>query len=191
MRRRIVVFIIIICALLFVSCNDFMPKPTGYPRIDRMKTEMDTFDCPEFSFSYPSSIEIKEIKSDTESGFWFNIIYSEYDATVYCTYLPINKTNLGQLLNGSYNLAYSHVSKADGIQQTQFTDSVHHMHGIIYDIKGGVASPVQFYVTDSTSNFLRGSLYFDQIVKPDSIAPIVKLIREDIAGIMETLRWKR
>lgn len=189
MRSGIVVFII--CALLLISCNDYLPKPAGYPRIDRVKNELNTFTCPDFSFSYPASVEIKEVKKEAESGFWFNMIYSEYDAIIYCTYLPVDKVNLRSLLNESYHLAYSHVSKADGILQTQFTDSLYHISGIIYDIKGAVASPVQFYVTDSTSSFLRGSLYFNQRVKTDSIAPVVKIIREDIVEIMETLRWKR
>lgn len=188
---KIKALLFIIYVLSFTACNDYMPKPAGYPRIDRQRSEMQTFDSSRFSFLYPASVEIREVKKEAQSGYWFNLVYTEFDATIYCTYLPTNKTNLGQLLNESYHLAYSHASRADGIEQVQFADSLNHMCGIIYDIKGAVASPIQFYLTDNTSNFLRGSLYFNQTVRADSIVPVVKFIREDIVGIMKTLKWKR
>ena len=85
--------------------------------------------------------------------------------------------------------AYSHAVKAESISQTQFSDSLKHLSGLIYDIKGSVASPVQFYVTNSSSRFMRGALYFDDVVKSDSIAPVVAFLRDDIVRMMESLQW--
>lgn len=168
-----------------------MPKPAGFPRIDRSNNETNTFSSLAFSFYYPASVKIEEVKKEGTAGLWFNMNYPQYDATIYCTYLPVDGTNVAQFLDESYRSAYGHVSKADGILQTQYENSLHHTVGVLYDIKGSVASPIQFYITDSVSNFFRGSLYFNHAVKPDSVAPIVQYIREDIVSMMETLKWVR
>lgn len=188
MKREIP--LLILCALFFASCNEYTPKPAGYARIDRFENKLDTFSCFGVSFLYPVSVKIHEVSDEDKTGSWFNLYYPEYDATIFCTYLPIDQISLGKILDESYQLAYSHVAKADGIQQTQYTNPLQLTSGILYDIKGAVASPVQFYITDSISNFLRGSLYFNNEVKPDSVAPVVQYIREDIINMMETLKWK-
>lgn len=189
MRKKARLFLLSL--VLFVSCNEYTPKPTGYSRIDKEYEKRIQIDYPEFSFLYPASIQLMEVNRDAESVSWFNIVYPKYNATIYFTYLPVNKADLPHLLDESYQLAYGHVSKAEGIFQTQYSDSLSQTTGIIYDIKGSVASPLQFYITDNTSNFLRGSLYFNQEIKPDSIAPVIQFIREDIVGMMESLKWKK
>lgn len=189
MRKKIEFFII--CVLISFSCSENMPKPAGFPRVDRSNSRIDTFSCYAFTFHYPASVKIEEVKKESTLGLWFNMNYIEYDATIYCTYIPVNRVNIAHFLDESYQSAYGHVLKADGVLQTQYEDSLHHTAGILYDIKGSVASPIQFYITDSVSNFFRGSLYFNHTVKPDSVAPIVQYIREDIVGIIETLKWVR
>jgi len=175
---------------LFLSCNEYTPRPAAYPRVDRPGFDYLRFDNTAFSFLYPADAKIEEVKIGDKSGYWFNILYTQYNATVYCTYLTIDKRSLTKALDDSYQLAYTHTSKAEGISQSEYTDSLNHKTGIIYDIKGLVAVPVQFYITDNNSNFLRGSLYFDQQVNVDSVAPIVNYIRADIVSLMESLKWK-
>jgi gliding motility-associated lipoprotein GldD len=60
----------------------------------------------------------------------------------------------------------------------------------MYEITGNAASQIQFHVTDSTKNFIKGSLYF--YVKPnyDSVLPAVSYIKEDVLRLIETLEWK-
>ncbi|MCR5455573.1 MAG: hypothetical protein K6F33_11355, partial [Bacteroidales bacterium] len=65
-----------------------------------------------------------------------------------------------------------------------------HVYGLLYGIKGNVASPLQFYITDSTRHFLRGSLYFNCSPNKDSLAPSVEFVRQDIERLFETLIWK-
>lgn len=173
-----------------LSCNEYTPKPKGYQRVVRPQVEVIKFSGTKFSFLYPGDTYIEPLTSEAEPELWFNLHYKQYNATLHFTYIPLSTRNLNEILDDSYRLAYSHVSMAQGISQTQFSDSLHHTFGIMYDIQGSVASPVQFYVTDNTSNFLRGSLYFDQMVKSDSVAQVVSFIRNDIVHIMESLEWK-
>jgi len=46
-------------------------------------------------------------------------------------------------------------------------------------------------LTDSTRNFFRGALYFNNVPNKDSIAPMENYIREDVIRIMESFEWKR
>jgi gliding motility-associated lipoprotein GldD len=60
----------------------------------------------------------------------------------------------------------------------------------LYEIRGDAASSVQFYLTDSTRHFLRGSLYFNVQPNADSLAPVIDFFMEDIMHLIETLEWK-
>lgn len=187
MKIRILHFLFV---LFFVSCSDYTPKPKGYSRMDKKTYDLMEFKGSEFSFLYPSGAKIEYLDSKDKSEIWFNIIYPSYHATIYCTYIPLEKQGISKMLEDSHRLAYSHVVKAESISQSQFLDSLGHPVGLIYDIKGAVASPVQFYVTDNTSNFMRGSLYFDNVINPDSLSPVISYLRDDIVNMIESFEWK-
>ena len=63
------------------------------------------------------------------------------------------------------------------------------MYGILYDIHGNSASNLQFFVTDSSNHFLRGSLYFNTIPNSDSLQPIKQHIKDDLQILIESLNW--
>ena len=85
----------------------------------------------------------------------------------------------------------NHITKADAINEQPFINHENKVFGILYDLKGNTASAVQFYVTDSTRHFLRGSLYFSAEPNADSLAPVIDFFREDIIHLIETLKWKK
>lgn len=142
------------------------------------------------SFLISDAAIIEPVDNDKKNEIWFNINYPQYHATIYCSYLPVDRKELHHMLEDSYKLAFSHASKADGIKQSSYSNDDHKTSAILYDIEGQVAVPVQFFVTDSTANFFRGSLYYNGIVNPDSVAPVTGYLREDIIRIIETLKWK-
>lgn len=184
--------LLILFVVVFISCNnEYTPKPKGYQRIERHVSMDKKFDMPLFSFSYPNDINIAEERIVNEREYWFNILYPEYNVTLYCSYLPVTKETLPSVIEDSYRFAFGHSSMAEGISQTVFSDSLTHNSGIIYDIQGTVAVPLQFYITDNKTNILRGSAYFDKAVNRDSVAPVVPFIKEDVLRLMETLEWKK
>ena len=69
-------------------------------------------------------------------------------------------------------------------------DSVR-VFGTYFEVEGDVASPMVFYLTDSTANFLYGSLYFDARPNADSLAPVTERIRQDMRHLMGTVRWMK
>lgn len=179
--------------LLIVSCREVaVPRPKGYFRIDLPSHDYVTFnndngqknDLP-LSFEYPSYGKI----SNPGPG-WFNIDFSSYDASIYLTYKDI-KNNLDTLLEQTYKMNFhNHITKADAINEQLISDPERRVYGILYDLKGNTATSVQFFLTDSTRHFFRGSLYFYAEPNPDSLAPVTDFFREDIIHIIETLKWK-
>jgi len=178
-----------ILLILFISCQDYTPKPIGYSRIEFPESKIIKYSFSDYSFDYPDYIIIDTLYSHIQSQYWFNIVYSQFNAVVHCTYLNITKDKLPQVLEDSYHLAYSHALKADGITQKLYANEEVNVSGIMYEIDGDVATPIQFFVTDSIRHFLRGSFYYTNKVDRDSVLPITDLVREDIRRMMNTFSW--
>lgn len=175
-----------------------MPKPRGHFRIglpDRkyvlFKENSETKSNIPLEFEYP---EYGNLTFHAEKGAdpgWFNIEFPAYKAKIYLTYKDV-KNDLDSLLDQSYDLnVKNHVSKADAIKEQVFSNKEHKVYGILYDLKGNTASAVEFYVTDSVSHYLRGSLYFASEPNADSLAPVIDFFRTDIIHMIETLKWKK
>ena len=61
-----------------------------------------------------------------------------------------------------------------------------------FDVDGPVASPIQFYLTDSLQqqHFIRGAFYFNSRAEPDSLAPVLSFIKEDIQVMLQSFQWE-
>jgi len=176
--------------LLLISCQDYTPKPTGYNRIEPQEAEIKEYIFPAFSFNYTSAVRIDTLKSPQNEELWFNIVYPQYNAVIYCTYFPITRQSLPQALEDSYHMAYSHTLRASGINQKLYNDSSNQVSGTVYEIEGNVATPAQFFVTDSVNNFLRGSFYYSAKINADSVAPVTEFITKDIENMISSFRWR-
>ena len=119
---------------------------------------------------------------------WIDLKYPEHHATIHITYKKINN-NIFQLVEDSRNMVYKHTIKADAINEKTYLNKEHNTYGTLYDIQGETASSVQFHITDSVSNFIRGALYFHVNPNQDSLKPIINYLRADIIQIMESLQW--
>lgn len=180
--------------VLLCSCKEKEhkqePKSVAYPFIERAGNGSVEYQNKKLSLRVSDAAVVKPIDNNEKPGIWFDISYPQYKATIYCSYLPITKETFYDAVEDSYKLAFSHASRADGIRQTAYENREHNTSGIVYEIEGGVAVPIQFFVTDSVSNFFRGSLYYDTLVNPDSVAPVTAYLREDIVAMIESLEWR-
>ncbi|MEI7724387.1 MAG: gliding motility lipoprotein GldD [Bacteroidota bacterium] len=178
--------------LLASSCSDsYTPKPRGYFRIDLPKRAYQVFDTTfPYTFEYPDYAIITADSSKMAEPYWINISYKPFNATLHFSYKVI-KGNLTQYLNDSHTLVNKHIPKANAISQREFLDPVHRVFGLVYDIRGAdAASPYQFYLTDSVSEFVRGALYFNRTPNNDSLAPVIDFLKTDIEHMINTFRWR-
>jgi gliding motility-associated lipoprotein GldD len=182
----------VIISLIPVICcqRHYTPKPTGYLRIDLPEKAYRVYDstCP-FTFEYPLYGKITFDTSRLAEPCWINIEFPQFGGKIHISYKNVNK-NLNTYIEDSRTLAYKHTVKADAISETLYSDEARKVYGLLYGIKGDAASNVQFYVTDSTRHFLRGSLYFNTQPNADSLAPVINFIQSDIIHLIETLKWK-
>lgn len=177
----------ILISLVFVSCNtNILPKPKAYLSLEYPKKEYT-----KLSLERPYSFEV--LKNTTlvdDKNNWLKINYPNLKASIDITYRPV-ENNLNELLAEAEKLVFKHAVKAEQIIPKDFVNPKRRVFGSLYEITGNAASHLQFHVTDSTNNFIKGSLYF--YVKPnyDSILPAVSYIQEDILRLIETLEWKK
>lgn len=178
--------VILLFSFLLVSCGDeTVPKPKGQLRLDYPEATYGFLagSCP-FSFDINDAVKIKSKETCS-----FELNYPKMKATIYVTYKPVND-NIDDLLRDAQKLTYDHVIKADDILEQPFINTKKKVYGMFYEVGGNAATNAQFYVTDSTKNFVVGSLYFYAKPNYDSILPAADYVKNDIRKIMETIEWK-
>ena len=182
---------IILLLQLGACTGDYMPKPHGYFRIDFPQKEYRSLDTDfPYTFEYPVYSKIVPDSSSLAEPFWINIVFPAFHAQVHISYKKING-DLKDYLEDSRTLVNKHIPKATSISQREYADPVNKVYGLVYNIKGSeAASTCQFYLTDSTRNFLRGALYFDLVPNNDSLSPVIDFLKTDIERMVSTFRWK-
>lgn len=186
---------IIICLFLtgfFYSCADTpTPRPYGYFRVDLPKHQYEKFDSAALPFLFDKSTAatVKPGHGKSENN-WIDIQYQKLNGTIYCSYKPVN-SNLFQLLEDTREIVYKHSIRADEITETPYENPERRVFGILYELTGNTASPVQFVLTDSAKHFFRGALYFNKVPNKDSIAPMAEYVCNDMVRLMESFEWKK
>ena len=178
---------------LFSSCDSkqYQPKPRGYFRIDFPEKEYVRLDSMSYySFEYPTYTTITPDYHSLQEKEWINVEYPSHKGTIHISYKTVND-NLDAYLEDSYYMMTKHISRAMGIRDSVIINPERDVYGLVYFLEGeGVASPMQFYLTDSVSHFMRGSLYFNVKTNNDSLAPVIDFIIDDVRHLIETVEWK-
>ncbi|MCF8224596.1 MAG: gliding motility lipoprotein GldD [Bacteroidales bacterium] len=182
---------LLLALLMLYSCRqNYTPKPAGYLRIDYPEKNYSMFrGAGPYEFKYPVYAKVLPNTAENSEPYWYDVYFPGFDGTIHLSYKRINN-NLSEYIADTRTLVYKHTSRADGIVEIQFLDTADKRYGIIYDLQGEVASPVQFFVTDSTEHFLRGSLYFNTTPNRDSLDPVIDFVRKDIEYMVESVKWK-
>jgi gliding motility-associated lipoprotein GldD len=181
-----------ICFLFSCSEEDevFTPKPKAFMRIEFPEKKYITYDstCP-FTFDMPNYSVISYDKNANHEPCWFNVNYIPFHAQLHISYKSLNN-NLRNMVEDSRELAIKHQIKASGLEQSEVIIDSNKVYGLIYDISGNTASSMQFYLTDSSKHFLRGSLYFNVAPNIDSLQIVVDFLKKDIHQMIKSFRWK-
>jgi gliding motility-associated lipoprotein GldD len=186
---------ILLTTLLFSACGgspDYSPKPRGYFRINFPKKEYQTYNegCP-FTFDYP---KYAKMEPDTKPGAkpcWQNMQFPDFNGTLHLSYEHINsKKEFNELIEDAHKLSFKHTVKATSIDEGVIAYPEKKVYGIYYTIDGNAASSIQFYLTDSTRNYIRGALYFNSEPKLDSIQPVLNFVKKDVNVMIKSFRWK-
>ena len=203
--------LITICQL---SCNStYTSKKRGYYNIPFPERKYLPFNWEgyPYSFEYPSYAKI--IKDTTyfdaspENPYWINIDFPQFGGRIFLTYKVVGgkamyklrqadgkyKDSAGinvfdNMVNDAFNLTNKNESIASSIKDS-FMHTVNGLTGIYFRVGGNAATAKQFFLTDTTKNFLRGALYFDVTPNADSLKPVQDFLQADIDHLINTFRW--
>ena len=175
------------------SADNYVPKPKGYPRLDLPKPEYVLLSPTHpYQFEYNKIARILPDTFARSEPHWIFINYPAYKASVQLTYKPVRNdfNRLKAMLEDAYKLAARHNIKAYAIEQRKIRLKSG-LEASLIDLAGEVPSQFQFVVTDSTTHFLRGALYFNTATENDSLQPVIQYIRQDMMHLLNTLKWRK
>ncbi len=203
MHRCLMSFFIGIMMLGLFSCGDgevaYTPKPRSYPKVDLPERSYQSFKesyC-DFTFQYPSFAKVEQdlkfFEGKPKHACWFDIVYPSLNGRIHCSYIELNANKndtFEKMITDAHKMAKEHIVKAEYIDEYPIRKN-NNVSGMVFEIDGPAASPFQFYLTDSVTHFLRGSVYINSRAEPDSLKPIVDYIKVDAAYLLSTFKWKK
>lgn len=194
-------FIPMVLYFLFIGCQTdknevITPKPRMYPFVElpahQYEKVTEKSDC---GFIFRKSVYATIYDRSTffdeelQNTCWFDLKYKDLNANVHFTYYPIGREHkYDELTNESFRMVYEHSTVASAIKEIPILKDGHET-GMSFYLRGPVASPYQFFMSDTTTHFLRASLYFETRPNPDSIAPVLDYILTDMDTLIKSLQW--
>lgn len=165
-----------------------------------------------YSFEYPVYGEIVQdttyFDSTPENPWWYNIDFPDFNARIFLSYKVIGgrakfkvqqpsglyKDSTGinefdKLVSDAFKLTDKNQTVATSLNDSLFT-TPNGITGVYFEVGGNAATGRQFFVSDTTKNFLRGALYFNATPNADSIKPVQDQLHKDILHLLNTFRWE-
>ena len=176
-------------ASLFLGCEEVpVPKPKGWPRLDLPEPSFVVQEEGPFSMERPAYAVLVE-RPTQDSSRWYDLRFKDQRATLHLTWSAVHG-DLPELIEDAHAFKQQHEAKAASIRSARVLRDSARVFGTFFDVEGDVASPLVFYLTDSTSNFMYGALYFDVRPNADSLAPVTERLRDDVRHMAATLKWR-
>lgn len=188
---------LILVLFFFAACNEtYTPKPRGFFRIDFPEKEYTRISNQfPYSFEIPVYSIIEHDRRNRNEPNWINVAVPENKVEIHISYYDLQtqqksqRESLIEFMEETRRLAYKHSIKANAIDEQIFMNPAQNVYGTIYKIKGNAASPMQFFLTDSTKHFLRGAFYIREVPDIDSLKPVIDFMEPDIIRMIETTSW--
>jgi gliding motility-associated lipoprotein GldD len=216
MNRTHLLILLLFVNILVAACNStFTQKPKGYFEIKLPERKnYNTFSNGAFSFEYPDYAVVLTDSSyfgeKPENPFSLNIEIPSLKCKFYLSYKIIGGAatykipdpvtgkykdssainTFDKLLTDAFDLSsknamYKSAGNGDSLMRTPQGIS-----GIFFKAEGNAASPMQFFLSDSTKHFLRGSVYFDASPNADSTRPVTQFLYPDLQRLVNSVKWK-
>jgi gliding motility-associated lipoprotein GldD len=176
----------LLISILF-GCSDhenFIPKPATYLELNTPERVYKEYhDSCGYSFQKPTYFEVNHVKG---SGCNRDIRFSSLNGVLHLSVIDMD-TTLGTYVNYSIDKVDEHKIKATAIYDSTILRPNDKVYGTFFELQGNVASPFQFYMTDSTNWFMSGVVYFNTHPNYDSIKPTLDFVKKDLFKLMETI----
>ncbi len=193
---RLLSVILLISLLACQGRPDAVPKPRAFPRVEYPDRDMTTFSndgCP-FTFDYPDyfSVEMKTSFFGEQPAHpcWFDLHSEKLNARIHCSYYEVSEEDpFNKLVTDAFTMANKINQRSNYMDEIRVGNE-NGVSGLVMEFTGPAASPMHFFLSDTTTHFLKASLYFNTQARPDSLAPVTEFIKTDLAGIINSFSWR-
>jgi len=201
--------------MLLIACNsNYTSRKKGYFNIDLPKHEYQIFNNQDFpySFEYPMYATVIQdssyFDSTPENNYWINLDFPDFNARLFMSYKMIGglapykikqpdgsyKDSRGGnqfdlMVNDAFNLTNKNDVIASSIKDSLIRNQ-YGISGVFFKVGGNAATASQFFLSDTTKNFIRGALYFDATPNADSLRPVQEFLRKDLEHLISTFKFK-
>jgi gliding motility-associated lipoprotein GldD len=192
-RHKFNIFFTFTLVLLLFSCGEenHIPKPPTYLRLDLPKHEYLNFkenEC-SYSFEYAKIYEISNVSNDLGKTCHKDIHLGPLNGILHFSYIKMEKP-LGEYIDFAIDKVDEHKVKATAIEDSIILRPKDRVFGTFFELQGDVASPFQFYLTDSVSRFVSGVVYMNKTPKYDSLKPSLDYLKIDLFQMIKTFSWE-
>jgi len=214
-KNNIVPLILGCLLMLLMACNsNYTSRKKGYFKIDLPEHQYQVFNKQEFPYSFEYPVYATVIQDSTyfdstpENNYWINLDFPAFNARLFMSYKIIGglapykikqadgsyKDSLGVnqfdlMVNDAFNLTNKNDVIASSIKDSLIRNP-HGISGVFFKVGGNAATASQFFLSDTTKNFIRGALYFDATPNADSLRPVQEFLRKDLEHLISTFEFK-
>ena len=214
-KKNIVSLILGCLLMLLMACNsNYTSRKKGYFKIDLPEHQYQVFNKQDFPYSFEYPVYATVIQDSTyfdstpENNYWINLDFPAFNARLFMSYkiigglapykikqadgsykdsMGINQFDL--MVNDAFNLTNKNDVIASSIKDSLMRNP-NGISGVFFKVGGNAATASQFFLSDTTKNFIRGALYFDATPNADSLRPVQEFLRTDLEHLISTFEFK-
>lgn len=178
---------------MLASCGDeiMIPKPPTYLRLNLPAHEYVLYsDDTPYQFEAAKIFKVRSVTDEKgQLTFHKDIDLGPLNGVMHFSYIDMENP-LADYINFAINKVEEHKVKATAIEDSLIIRPKDKVYGTFFELQGDVASPFQFYLTDSTKRFVSGVVYFNAAPKYDSLKPSLEYLKQDLYHFVNTFKWK-
>ena len=185
---------IFLTLFIVASCGQdeiTIPKPPTYLRLNLPNHSYANFtdNCP-YSFDASTLFKVEKVEEKGVETCHKDIQLGALNGIIHFSYIDMVEP-LSRYVNYSNDKVDEHKIKATSIEDVKIVRPKDRVFGTFFELKGDVATPFQFYLTDSTSRFVSGVVYFNSVPNYDSLRPSIEYLKVDLMRMVNTFKWKK
>ncbi len=176
--KKTILFSFLISLLISCGGNEILiPKPPSYLRSDLPEHNYVKFtDRCAYTFDISKYAIVKEVSAENCHK---DIDLGPVNGVIHFSYIDMTES-LSNYVNFANDKVDEHKIKASAIEDTKIIHPNKKVYGTFFELKGDVATPFQFYLTDSTNRFVSAVVYLNATPNYDSLKPTLDYLKVDL-----------
>lgn len=183
--------IYLLCVIALYGCEEekYIPKPPTYLRLELPNHTYKKIasECP-YSFEISEIYDMEKVPEDTSNSCHRRINLGPLNGMAFIRYWDMTEP-LSYYINNANDEVDRHKVKAINISDENIIRSKDRVFGTLFELEGDVATPFQFYLTDSTNRFLYCEILFNSAPNYDSLRPSLDYLKVDLEHLLKTFKW--